>query len=263
MVQAIYDGESIAFLVRWHDMGADRTGKNDPTLPVPPEEELVKRGAAAGSGATSANPFGDQEVTQPPAAADPFAEPAATTAPPPSEFSDAVSLQIPTTTPTSARKPYFIFGDSANSVDLWFFDLARSEPLQFTGRGSAAIEPNDTGDVTGAASYDQGEWSVIFKRPLRATAGAPFVPGEFLPIALSVWDGFSRDRGNRRGLTVVVLHLRRAASCPVGHRSDGEDGAAHSRHRAGRDRLGAVAQCAERPRDSAKGDYGEVSPERM
>lgn len=199
-VQAIYDAESIAFLVKWHDMGADRTGKNDPTLPVPPEEELVTRGAAAG-GSTSGSVFGDQEVTQTPAAAaDPFAEPAAATAPP-SEFSDAVSLQIPTATPTSARKPYFIFGDAQNSVDLWFFDLARPEPLQFTGRGSAAIEPNDTGDLTGAASYDNGEWSVIFKRPLRATAGAPFVSGEFLPIALSVWDGFSRDRGNRRGLT--------------------------------------------------------------
>ena len=206
-VQAIYDAESIAFLVRWHDMGADRTGKNDLLLPVPTEEEVVRgAAAAAGSGGSpSGSVFGDQEVAQPPAgaqpaAADPFAEPAATTAPP-SEFSDAVSIQIPTQTPTSARKPYFIFGDSANSVDLWFFDLARPEPLQFTGRGSVAIEPNDTGDLTGVASYDLGEWSVIFKRPLRASAGAPFVPGEFLPIALSVWDGFSRDRGNRRGLT--------------------------------------------------------------
>ncbi len=26
-------------------------------------------------------------------------------------------------------------------------------------------------------------------------------PGAFLPIAFSVWDGFSRERGNRRGLT--------------------------------------------------------------
>jgi hypothetical protein len=88
-----------------------------------------------------------------------------------------------------------------NSVDLWFFDLARPEPLQFTGRGSADIAPNDTGDVTGVANYDQGEWSVIFKRPLRASSGAPFTPGEFLPVAFSVWDGFSRERGNRRGLT--------------------------------------------------------------
>ena len=134
-------------------------------------------------------------------AADPFAEETAATAPP-SEFSDAVSIQVPSQVATGARKPYFIFGDAQNPVDLWFFDLARPEPLQFTGRGSADIAPNDTGDVTGVASYDQGEWSVIFKRPLRATSGAAFSPAQFVPVAFSVWDGFSRERGNRRGLTV-------------------------------------------------------------
>ena len=92
---------------------------------------------------------------------------------PPSEFSDAVAIQIPSQVPTGARKPYFIFGDAQSPVDLWFFDLARPEPLQFTGRGSADVAPNDTGDVTGVASYDQGEWSVIFKRPLRAQRGRP------------------------------------------------------------------------------------------
>ena len=71
-------------------------------------------------------------------------------------------------------------------MDLWFFDLAKSSPQQFTGKGSAAITPNDSGEVTGVASYDQGEWSVIFKRPLRASSGAPFTQGEFLPIAFSV-----------------------------------------------------------------------------
>ena len=38
-VQAIYDAESIASLDRWHDMSAEKTGKNDPSLPVPLEEE--------------------------------------------------------------------------------------------------------------------------------------------------------------------------------------------------------------------------------
>jgi mono/diheme cytochrome c family protein len=198
-VQAVYDAESIALLVRWHDMSSEKGGKNDPTLPVPPEEDNeapAAGAAAAGSGGSA--PFGDQEVAAPPA--DPFAEPAAATAPP-SEFSDAVSIQIPVQPPTGARKPYFIFGDAQNAVDLWFYDLARPDPLQFTGRGSADLAPNDTGDVTGVASYDQGEWSVIFKRPLRATSGAAFTQGQFLPVAFSVWDGFSRERGNKRGLT--------------------------------------------------------------
>ena len=120
----------------------------------------------------------------------------------PSEFSDAVAVQLPSQAPTDARKPYFIFGDGQNSVDLWFFDLATAAPAQFTGKGSADITPNDTGDLSGVASYDHGEWSAIFKRPRRVSSGAPFTPGEFLPIAFSVWDGFSRERGNRRGLTI-------------------------------------------------------------
>jgi hypothetical protein len=109
---------------------------------------------------------------------------------------------MPTVVPTDARKPYFIFGDPQNPVDLWFFDLARREPFQYTGRGSADVAANDTGDLTGVASYDQGEWSVIFKRPLRPSSGAALLPGQFMPVAFSVWDGFSRERGNRRGLTV-------------------------------------------------------------
>ena len=39
IVQAIYDDDSIALLVRWHDMSAEKSGKNGLTLPVPTEEE--------------------------------------------------------------------------------------------------------------------------------------------------------------------------------------------------------------------------------
>jgi mono/diheme cytochrome c family protein len=205
-VQAIYDAESIALLVRWHDMSAEKTGKNGPSLPVPPQEEEA---ASAGetTGGSKGSVFGEDEVAATPAGqtqqpADPFADAAAAPAVAASEFSDAVAIQIPSQVPTGAIKPYFIFGDGQNSVDLWFFDLARPAPLQFTGKGSADIAPNDTGEVTGVASYDQGEWSVIFKRPRRAASGATFAPGEFMPIAFSVWDGFSRERGNRRGLSL-------------------------------------------------------------
>jgi mono/diheme cytochrome c family protein len=207
MVQAIYDADSVAVLLRWHDMSPEKTGKNGPSLPVPVEEEEEASVAAPAGDAPGGAGFGDAEVApaapgggQPPAA-DPFAEEPAAQAGQPSEFSDAVAIQVPTETPTGARKPYFIFGDTQSSVDLWFFDLALPDPAQYTGRGSADIKPSDAKDLTGVASYDQGEWSVIFKRPLRPASGAAFSQGQFLPIAFSVWDGFSRERGNRRGLT--------------------------------------------------------------
>ena len=211
-VQAIYDADSIALLVRWHDMSAEKTGKNGPSLPVPLEEEEEPAVAASASGGAGAggSVFGDAEVApggqaaaggQPPGA-DPFAEPDLAPAGQPSEFSDAVAIQIPSQVPAGARKPYFLFGDAQNPVDLWFFDLAGANPLQFTGRGSADITPSDAKDLTGVASYDQGEWSVIFKRPLRPASGAGFVSEQFMPVAFSVWDGSSRERGNRRGLTL-------------------------------------------------------------
>lgn len=199
LVQAVYDADSVALLVRWHDMSAQKSGKNAPSLPVPPEEEQEP---AAGGGATKGDPFGDEVAAAPAAgqAKDPFADEPAP-AEQASEFSDAVAVQIPSAPPAGARKPYFIFGDSQNSVDLWFFDLAQASPLQFTGRGSADITASAKAEIAGAATYDQGEWSVIFKRPRRIESGATFSPGEFMPVAFSVWDGFSRERGNRRALT--------------------------------------------------------------
>jgi len=206
-VQAIWDADSVAVLVRWHDMSAQKTGTNGPSVPVPPEEEEEPAPVAApegGSAGAGGNVFGDAEVAPAPAGKpqDPFAEPQAATAEQPSEFSDAVAIQIPSAVPTGARKPYFIFGDAESAVDLWFFDLAHPAPAQFTGKGSADIAPNDKAEVTGVASYDQGEWSVIFKRPLRPASGAALTPSQFMPVAFSVWDGFSRERGNRRGLTL-------------------------------------------------------------
>ena len=183
-VQAIYDAESIALLSDGNDMRADNAGT---------QRALASR--AAGRGGVDADCC--RASDQP---ADPFAEATAAAAPP-SEFSDAVAIQIPSQVPADARKPYFIFGDGRN----WWIPgssiLAGAGPNQFTGKGSEDIAANDTGDVTGVANYDQGEWSVIFKRPLRPSSGAHFSPGTFMPIAFSVWDGFSRERGNRRGLT--------------------------------------------------------------
>jgi mono/diheme cytochrome c family protein len=198
-VQAIHDADAIAFLVRWHDMSAQDTGINEPSLAVPLEEEEQ---APAGAPQPEADPFGQAAADPFAEAADPFAEAEAAPAVPASEFSDAVAVQMPSEVPTGARRPYFIFGDAQNPVDLWFFDLARPEPQRFTGRGSADIAPNDTGELTGVASYDQGEWSVIFQRPLRPASGASLSAGAFMPLAFSVWDGFSRERGTKRGLTL-------------------------------------------------------------
>src|SRR5688572_5676401 len=64
-VQAIYDAESIAVLVRWHDMSAQKTGTNGPSLPVPREEEEAR---PAGAPAGGAQPSADDPFAEAPAA---------------------------------------------------------------------------------------------------------------------------------------------------------------------------------------------------
>jgi cytochrome c oxidase cbb3-type subunit 2 len=211
-VQAIYNSREIGFLVSWHDMRADTTGHNAPDLVVPPDEDKGDVAPAAASGEGGEGFFGEEEAA--PAApsapsdtassADDFfgeEEGSAAAATPGSEFSDAVAIQLPAQLPTGPRKPYFLFGDSQNPVDIWFMDLATKVATRYSGAGSKSLSVLEGEDVSGIASYDRGEWSVIFKRALRSNGGVTFAEDQYVPIAFSLWDGAQRERGNKRGLT--------------------------------------------------------------
>ena len=70
----------------------------------------------------------------------------------------------------------------------------------FTGRGSQSID--SAGETIPVVStYDNGEWRVIFKRPRQTEDGFSFEEGSFAPVAFSIWDGYSGERGNKRGVT--------------------------------------------------------------
>ena len=121
---------------------------------------------------------------------------------PEAEFSDAIAIQFPQAMPEGVRKPYFLFGDTQNAVDLWFVDLGQNGATNFVGRGSAAVTPNDTGtSIETISRFDKGEWSVIIKRKRKGRSSVSFEEDASVPIAFSVWDGFNRERGNKRGLT--------------------------------------------------------------
>jgi mono/diheme cytochrome c family protein len=120
---------------------------------------------------------------------------------PETEFSDAVAVQFPLEAPQGIRLPYFLMGDAQNAVQLWFADLGRKVSELWIGRGSAALSLAEDEPPTMSASYDDGRWSVVFKQPRTSATGLTFQEGTFLPIAVSTWDAFNRERGNRRGLT--------------------------------------------------------------
>ncbi len=209
-VQAVYDSQRIAFLVRWHDIRADTAAKNSPDLQVPvSEEEPAAPAAAPAAGGTDiwgqeTEPAGGAAKQAAPAGQDIWGESGGETSEagaPAAEFSDAVAIQLPLQVPQGIAKPYFLFGDGQNPVDLWFLDLAGSKVRQFVGRGSAALTALDSSEVEGHGAWTGGEWSALFARDLRSTGGVSFAEGQYVPIAFSLWDGTARERGNRRGLT--------------------------------------------------------------
>ncbi|HVR95093.1 MAG TPA: c-type cytochrome [Thermoanaerobaculia bacterium] len=203
-VRAVYNAQEIAFLVTWHDMRADEAGQNSPDLAVPPEEDQGEAAPAAAAEESGEGFFGEEVAAEDASGdADDFfgEEEGSTAAAPGSEFSDAVAIQLPSQIPVGARKPYFLFGDAQNPVDLWFVDLAKKVVTRYTGTGSKSLTMVEGEEVTAVASYNQGEWSVIFKRPLRGTGGVTFAEDQYVPIAFSIWDGTGRERGNKRGLT--------------------------------------------------------------
>jgi mono/diheme cytochrome c family protein len=210
-VRAVYDSQRIAFEVRWHDMRADTQATNAPTLEVPLAEEELAAPAAAESAGGATDVWGQPVAPAKPAAKSgseaggdfwgetPGAAPEGTA--PGAEFSDAIALQLPAAAPEGVTKPYFLFGDASKPVDVWFLELAAQKLHQFTGRGSTSLTAVEGGEVEASGRYEAGVWSASFARSLRSTTSVSFAEGQYVPIALSVWDGTARERGNRRGIT--------------------------------------------------------------
>lgn len=194
----------------WGDAAADEggdSGGGDFWGDAAVAEDSLAQGEAADAGSGGDDFWGDAAAEEPAAGDDgdfwgEAAPTAATAGPsgPDTEFSDAVAIQLPVNVPEGVGHPYFLLGDAQNPVEVWFVDLADPGSARgYVARGSAAIAPGETDPPEVVATYQDGEWAVIYKA--RRRSGGRFAEGEFLPVAFSVWDGFHRERGNKRGLT--------------------------------------------------------------
>ena len=220
-VQAIYDGESIALLVRWHDMSAQKTGKNGPSLPVPREEEEEAApaptggsGGAAGGAGSKGSVFGDEEVAPAPAGQgqtpgapsrpEPTPLPRRSRRPPASRPSSPTPSQsrfrrrcrpapASRTSSSAIRRTRWISGSS-----IWRARRPFSSPgreARTSRRTTPAMSP-----VSRATTGENGRSSSSgrFARPraprsrLESSCPSPSRSGT----------GSARERGNRRGLSV-------------------------------------------------------------
>lgn len=176
-VKAVYNSEEVAFMLSWHDMSADTTGQNSPDIKI---SDFDTSTSGAGSDPFAGGPVlgGGDEMP----------------------YSDAVAIQIPIELYPGVEKPYFIFGDGKHPVHLWFADLAKDHAELFEAQGSNSIK-KFRGMISSTKKFENGRWTVAFKRARNSSKGVSFEEGTFVPIAFSIWDGFNKERGNKRGVS--------------------------------------------------------------
>ena len=217
------------------------------------EERPDASRAARGGGAGGRRRRQRAVKTAAAAAADPFAETAAAPTAPPSEFSDAVAIQIPTA--GADGRPQALL-HLRRRPELGGSLVLRSGPP----RSPSVHRPGKRGhraERHGGCHRCRelrpgrmvGHLQAAASRKLGRAVRARRVPADRLlglgRVLARAWQQ-ARSHG-------VVLHLRRAGSGHIGRRPDGEDGAAHSRHRADCDRLG----CGDHGPRPPRGDSAE------
>ncbi len=159
--RAVVSEEHIAIMIQWNDMSAQVTGTNGPEI-------------AAASWPDDTDTTGI--------------------------YSDAVAVQFPSKPEPGHPKPHFLFGDTKRAADVWFASLSETESRHYVGRGSGLLQLGGPA-LDMWSNWDDGQWTVIFRRARSEDEHSVFEDGRFVPVAFSVWDGFSRERGNRRGVT--------------------------------------------------------------
>ncbi len=101
---------------------------------------------------------------------------------------------------TQAEKDIFIPGKAAKNP-LSFPIKGIIAELSSTGPGTITFK--NVENTSGDAGWKNGEWTVIFRRPLtvKDSESVQFKPGEKMPVAFAVWEGSRMETGGRKAVS--------------------------------------------------------------
>ena len=118
---------------------------------------------------------------------------------------DQIAVQFPVTIPTGMERPYFLMGSSSAPVSQWrWASTARTAAVAGLARGLERFDPASSGGVGAQATYDHGQWRVVFTRALASPDTAtqlPFRTGRAIPVAFFAWDGSNGEHGSRMAVS--------------------------------------------------------------
>ena len=96
--------------------------------------------------------------------------------------------------------------------DIYIPGRAAKNPLSFPAKGIVAeliaVGPGSTtskniANTSGDAGWENGEWKVIFRRPLtvKDSESVQFKAGERMPVAFAVWEGSRMESAGRKAVS--------------------------------------------------------------
>ena len=116
-------------------------------------------------------------------------------------FADAVSVQFPSKIVAGTERPYFLMGDSTDSVYLLRWEGGKA--IEASANGPGKIKALDGGAIVSKTIYKDGQYHVVIKRPLagKGDERPTFLPSTFVPVAFQAWDGGAGETGTKMALT--------------------------------------------------------------
>ncbi len=188
-VQVLYDASDVAFRLRWNDRFMD-------TISV--DSALTHRDGWEADD-TFPRFFPDGARTR-------------------ATYPDGIEVMFPLRYGGGPALPHFVYGSAGQPVDLWRWQADRAgDPTAVELRGRGAAQPPEPHDAesqraSANATWADGQWTVVIRRPLATEDGAREVqlePGRIVPIAFHVWEGANGETGLKMAVSSwYFLHLR-------------------------------------------------------
>ncbi|MBF0487441.1 MAG: c-type cytochrome [Nitrospirae bacterium] len=131
--------------------------------------------------------------------------------------SDSIRIQFPINKLEGTELPYFFMGTGKAPVNLWQWRASDKDKVSsMTAKGPDKIEPKEKPEATVMATYDDGLYSVVFKKELKPAKDDPvFEAGKFIPFAVAAYDGQNDEDGNTRGAISAWYYLMMEPPMPL------------------------------------------------
>ncbi len=120
---------------------------------------------------------------------------------------DAARIQFPTKASEGAL-PYFFMGDRKLGVNLWQWKASDNLGVELMAGGTENVTQQEQQDMKVTASYTDGLYRVMFRRPLQTADknDTVFEAGKFTPFSVTLYDGRNGEE-NKKGAISAWYYL--------------------------------------------------------